>query len=285
MSRLTHNPLAHLLAMLIVFACVATAHGAFTDDFQSDVDTSPPDNPPDSPLWNIIDNTPSLVGGSTVEVVSDDTLQLFSSSPGNKMLRLDDNGSSTTSARATNVFGVTVATVSFDFHEPSSGGAGASTVRFVDAAGLRMYQIILDDGAARISGSDSGAGSYAVNVSHAADFIANHSNAAIIYTTPTGTKSLAANEADFWINGVLERANISQSTGNPVADSTALLIGGFGVAGSGGGVQEIYFDNFVGRDFAYVTGTALPEAVPTPSAFAMILVGGLGLMTRRRRRV
>ncbi|MGJ8724111.1 MAG: PEP-CTERM sorting domain-containing protein [Roseibacillus sp.] len=97
------------------------------------------------------------------------------------------------------------------------------------------------------------------------DFIINTGASAALYED--GVTSIAANTIEVWIDGVLASSGTAGGSGDTI----------------GVGLWSRRPDNAILGDNIVIRDTAFFAPVPEPSSFALLGLGGLGLLVRRRR--
>lgn len=262
----------HLLAATASFAFTISASASviFTDDFETGetVGSAPADS-----------NWVPVQGGI---IVRDSTTEAPFGA-GNQYLEVEgrqSGGNGFSFARNESLTG-NLATVSFDFSW--DGDNTDSYMRWTlrgdnGTNNLRpLHRIDVGGGANDIAVVASGATGPQVNVDtpYRFDVVFNFTGSAT--AAYNGANTVAANSMDLWIDGVLVIDDEAFDRGNNANNTAFTDFGFWAQTGTDPTFGNFYFDNYQVEDMAVVT------AIPEPSSFALIGLGVLGLLGRRKR--
>lgn len=208
-------------------------HDAFSDHLVDEAPGGP---------WTALSGAAEGVGSV---LVRQDSEELFGKGPGNQYMEyLGIGDTAPMSLRALGVLAgpgeSEVVTVSFLLHEPEDapqGGIDLFLYAGDRAVANRAQRVIVGNGAV-------GGAAYARGSTHQIDVVVNNSNDTETYADGT----IQPGTFDVWINGELAFA------GQERDHEKKGVIEGFELAKSTPQTMEVYFDDFIVRNFAHVTG-------------------------------
>jgi len=256
-------PFHPLLVAILATALSHAASGAvlFSDDFESysansTLTTSGP--------WGTASTVTAPI------IVRDEATATPFGSP-NQYLDFNDNDGSSVRVQSPDLIAASGAltTLSFDFNEPSTGGAGSLIVGYanqgadLNTAGRRLV-VNLDDGF--VTGlSTPAANTYSQDASYTIYMIFNDTASPASYAGGT----VAAGSADVWLQ---PSGGAAVFAGTRTSYNTQTVSYRVGLRSFSSNQQQVLVDNF----------SLVEGAVPEPASLILLGLGALTLVRRRR---